>query len=571
MEHSSVLPRLVRFDTSEVDLRSGELCREGLKTRLQEQPLQILMILVEHPGEVVTREMLQKRLWPDGTIVDFEHSINTAVKRLREAIGDDADTPRFIETLPRRGYRFIYPVDVAPSRIESIAVLPLENLSHDPQQEYFSDGLTDALTTSLGQIGALRVISRTSVMQYKGTKKPMPEIARELKVDTLVEGSVLRVGDRVRITAQLIDGVTDRHLWAQSYERDLGDVLGLQAEVASSIAREVQVKLKPQEATRFAKSRAVNPQAYEAYLRAKHTGDLKLFEEAIRLDPQFALPHAGLAGIYQFIWGFMAMRPPHEAYPKAEQAARHALSLDDTLSEAHAVLAMVQLEYNWNFPEAERELRRALELNPNSDYIGYGSIRHSYAHYLLHMGRLAESHAESERAVQISPFDMELRACVGWHCIFAREYDEAERHCREALRKEPNNFRAHMFLGWTYEQKQMFKEAVAEFKAANTAWNEPVLPTASLAHAYAISGRTREARRILTQLTNRSKRGYVSAYDIAVIYAGLGEPDRAFEWLDKAYSERSGFLIYFRADPRLDPLRSDERFQTLLRRIGLPP
>lgn len=373
----------------------------------------------------------------------------------------------------------------------------------------------------------------------------------------------------MRVSAQLIEAPTDRHLWARSYERDLGDVLALQAEVARDIAREVQAKVTPQEAARLASARPVNPQAQEAYLRGYYADDWsigeKLLLEATRLDPQFAQPYIALASHQYFtaLWGFEA---PREAYPKVEELARKGLRLDDSLADAHGYLAMVRLEHDWNWAEAEREFKRALELNPNS-----ADNRHNYAHFLLHMGRVEESRAEAERAVEINPFDTMLRACLGWHCLYTHQYDEAIEHCNRVLQIEPHAYWAHMVLGWVYEEKKMPKEAIAEFKKAPEGFTETVISTAALAHAYAISGNSREAEKILAQLLHRSKRGYVSAYDIAVIYAGLGAKDRVFEWLEKAYGERSSFLVYIKGDPRFEGFRSDERFRALVGRIGLPP
>ena len=461
------------------------------------------------------------------------------------------------------------PTGPATPRIQSLAVLPLENLTGDKNQEYFADGMTEAITTDLAQIGALRVISRGSVMQYKQAKKPLAEIARELNVDAVVEGSVQRAGDRVLVNAQLIEAPTDRHLWAHSYERDLRDLLALQAEVANAIAREVQVKVTPQEAARLASAHPVNPQAQEAYLRGYYADDWsagdKLLLEATQLDPQFAQPYTALASHQYFaaLWGFA---PPREAYPKVEELARKGLRLDDSLADAHGYLALVRLEHDWNWAEAEREFKRALELNPNN-----ADNHHNYAHFLLHMGREEESRAESERAVEINPFDTMLRACLGWHCLYTHRYEEAVEHCNRVLQMMPRAYWAHMVLGWVYEEKKMPKEAIAEFKKAPEGFTDTVMSTAALAHAHAIAGNTPEAKKILAQLLRRSKRGYVSAYDIAVIYAGLGERDRAFEWLEKAYAERSSFLVYIKGDPRFEAFRSDERFQALLHRIGLPP
>src|SRR6266853_518436 len=364
----------IRFGVYEVDLRAGELRKQGRKVKLQEQPFQILQVLLEHPGEVVTREELQRRIWPSDTFVDFDHGIYNAIRRLREALEDSAETPHYVETLARRGYRFVGRLDPAststPSPIRSLAVLPLENLSHDPEQEYFAEGLTEALITTLAKIGELRVVSRTSIMLYKGVRKPLREIARELEVDAIIEGTVLRAADRVRITAQLIDAAKETHLWAESYERDLRDVLTLQSEVAQAVAREVQVKLTPQEQAHIAHVRRVDPEAYEAYLKGRYHWNwrpgvrksIEYFEQAIAKDPTYAAAYAGLADCLSALsaWGVV---PASEGCVKARALAEKALKLDPSSGEAHTSLALAAM-YDFDFLTAQREFERSLELSP---------------------------------------------------------------------------------------------------------------------------------------------------------------------------------------------------------------
>src|SRR5438552_8487247 len=309
----------VRFGVFEVDLRAGELRKQGVKIKLQEQPFHLLQMLLEHPGEIVTREELRGRIWPADTFVDFDQGLNNAIKRLRESLSDSPENPRFIETIPRHGYRFIANLGVTPGQIKSLAVLPLENLSRDPEQEYFAEGLTEALITTLAKIGELRVVSRTSAMQYKGVHKPLREIARELEVDFVVEGTVLRVGRRVRITAQLIDASRETHLWAESYERDLRDVFALQSEVAQAIAREVHIKLTPQDLAHFAQPHPVDPEAYEAYLKGRYHWNRRSrdglgkatqhFQQAIAKDPTYAAAYSGLADCLSVL-GYRRLVPP---------------------------------------------------------------------------------------------------------------------------------------------------------------------------------------------------------------------------------------------------------------------
>src|ERR1700730_8979486 len=344
----------IRFGVFEADFRAGELRKRGVKVKLQEQPLQILQMLVEHPGEVVTRDELQHKIWPADTFVDFEQGLYNGVRRLRDALKDSADKPRFIETLSRRGYRFIGAIDASPRQIQSLAVLPLENLSRDPEQEYCAEVLPEALITTLAKIGELRVVSRTSAMQYKGARKPLPEIARELGVDAIVEGTVLRAGDRVRITAQLIDAPKEMHLWAESYERDLRDVLALQSEVAQAIARQVQVKLTPQDLAHFAQPHPVDPEAYEAYLKGRYHWNrrnaeglgkaMQYFQQAIACDQTYAAAYSGLADCLSNL-SWLCVFSPENGCAKAKELAAQALEMNPSLAESHASLAWATLIY----------------------------------------------------------------------------------------------------------------------------------------------------------------------------------------------------------------------------------
>jgi len=390
----------VRFGVFEVDLRVGELRKRGVKIKLQDQPFQILQILLERSGEVVTREELRGRIWPADTFVDFDQGLNNAIKRLRESLSDSPDNPRFIETVPRHGYRFIGNLGATPGRIKSLAVLPLENLSRDPEQEYFAEGLTEALITTLAKVGELRVVSRTSAMLYKGVHKSMREIARELDVDAIIEGTVLRVGRRVRITAQLIDAAKESHRWAESYERDLRDVLALQTEVAQAIAREIRIKLTPLDQARFAEVVPVEPDAYEAYLRGRYhwnrrSGEglgkaIHYFQQTIAEDPTYAAAYSGLADCLSALgwWGFVS---PNEGCGKA---TLQAVELDPSLSE----LAWASMLYDYDFAAAEREFERSVELNPH-----YPTAHQWFGLYLAMMGRYEEAYTELKRAIRLDP------------------------------------------------------------------------------------------------------------------------------------------------------------------------
>jgi serine/threonine protein kinase/TolB-like protein/Flp pilus assembly protein TadD len=461
-------------------------------------------------------------------------------------------------------------------KINSLAVLPLENLSADKEQDYFADGMTEELIATLGKLGALRVISRTSVMQYKGAHKALPQIGRELNVDAVVEGSVLRSGDRVRITAQLIHAPTDRHLWAESYEGDLRDVLALQSRVAQAIAREIKVALTPEERGNVANTRPVSPAAYEAYLKGRHYWNrmprkvkeaTAYFEQAIDKDPGYALPYTGLADSYATMatWEIGTVSP-QEAMPKASAAALKALSLDDTLSEAHASLAYVKLHYDWDWPGTEKEIKRAIEVNPNN-----ANAHHWYSHYLMTTGRVRESLTESKRALELDPLDPTMNGHMSWQHYYAHQYDQVIQLCRELLEMNPNLFWQHFELGRAYEQRTMFGQAIAEFQKALAISGENTFAISGLGHAYASSNQRPQAQKLLDQLKELTTRRYVAPSDFALIYLGLGEKDEAVKWLQKAYEERCWYMVVLNLDPRLDELRADPRFRDLVHRVGLAP
>jgi eukaryotic-like serine/threonine-protein kinase len=461
---------------------------------------------------------------------------------------------------------------VAP-RIQSLAVLPLQNLSGDAGQEYFADGMTEELTTDLSKIGAVRVISRTSAMRYKGANKSLREIARELNVDGVVEGSVQRSGNRVKITAQLILASTDTHLWADSYERELQDVLALQDDVAKSIANEIKVKLTPGELTRLTSSRAVNPEAYEAYLKGRYfwskrtqEGEqkgLEYFQRAVSLDPGYAPAYSGVADSY-IVLGAHGHLPVNDAFPKARTAAIKALELDEGLAEAHVSLATVKTFYDWDWPSSEREFKRALELNPN-----YATAHHWYSHYLVNVGRLDEAVAEIKRARELDPFGITVNIWLATTLYYSHRYDQAIEQSRKILELYPEWSEVHGSIGDCYAQKGMLAEAVAEWQKELTASGQNQLAT-TLEQAYAVGGYTGYLRKQLDQLKASSQTKPVSPLEFAYTYASLGEKDHAMEWLEKAYEERDPWL-YVKAEPKLDSLRSDPRFKDLLRRLGLPP
>lgn len=617
------------FDVYELDMRAGELRKHGVKLRLQGQPLQILAALLQRAGSVVTREELRSQLWPADTFVDFDHSLHNAIARLREVLGDSADTPRYIETLPRRGYRFIAPVRVvetslpqppaqsgqprkvsadvkagkshallafamltvvvigsifwlertanaptnAAPRLDSIAVLPLDNLSGDASEDFFVDGMTDQLITDLAKVGSLRVISRTSVMRYKGTKKGLPEIARELNVNAIVEGSVIRSGQRVRVTAQLLEAPTDQHLWAETYDRDLGDVLKLQGEVADAIAQQVRAQLTPQQQTSLRSARPVAPAAYDAYLRGRFyftTGFTKpdslkkaqhYFEDAIQEDPNFALAYAGLADTYVYL-AFAGQMSRDRAYQSAKEATGKAQELDDSIGEIHDTLGVLSWQFEWDWDAADREFNRAIALAPS-----YSCAHEDRSIFLAFRGRRAEALSEITKIDQVDSGPSAAGA-ESWTYYELRDYPNLIAASRRALLVDPNDWSQHYHLGIGYEGVGKLQEAISEYQEAFQLSDDDPNVTISLAHAYSAIGKRAEAQKILRELERKSKGAHISPYTLATLYAELGDKDRAFELLDKAYSERS-LDLSFAADLRLDTLRADPRFQHLLRRIGL--
>jgi serine/threonine protein kinase/TolB-like protein/Flp pilus assembly protein TadD len=462
-----------------------------------------------------------------------------------------------------------------PGQIQSLAVLPLANLSHDPQQEYFADGMTDELITDLAKIDVLRVISRTSVMHYKGSKKTLPEIARELNVDAVVEGTVERSVDRVRIRAQLIHAADDRHLWAESYERDVRDVLALQDEVARTIANEIKVKLTPHEQAQLTSARPVNPQVHELYLKGRYYWNkrtpealkksLEYFQQAIDKDPSYALGYAGMADAYAMLGsGEYGILPPKEAFPKAEAAAMKALELDNVLAEPHATLGYSK-DFDWDWQGAEREFQQAINLNP-----GYTTAHHWYAIHLTGLGRNTEAIAEIRKAESLDPLSIIISADAAWVFYFARRYEQEGEQARKTLEMDPNFAIAHMYLSYSYLHMAKDKEAVAEMKKAVDLSGGSLPMVGNLAYIYALAGRRYEAIKILSDLRTRSKREFVSPDVFAQIYTGLGNKDQAIAWLEKGYERRSDFAGLLKVLPELDPLRSDPRFEALVRRVGLP-
>ena len=629
--------RTVRFGTFEADLEARELRKSGVKIKLHGQPFELLAMLLERPNEVVLREDLRQRLWPTDTFVDFDHGVNTAVNRLREALGDSAENPRFIETVPRRGYRFIAPVELRASvmpgsnaavagtssseaqrvttqampripnrravvwaaaalvaialiaglsssrirqrlfgrrspQIRSLAVLPLVNLSSDKDQDYFTDGITEELTTDLGKISALRVISRTSAMQYKGTKKPLPEIARELNVDALIEGTVTRSGNHLRITANLVQAFPEKHLWAESYDSQVGDALTVQGEISRAVAREVKVQLTQNERSLLAAARPVNPEAQDLYLRGLYTfrgrdraeaeKAIDYFRRAIEKDPNYAAAYAGLANVYSD-W-IPGMSRPRDRMPKAKESALKALSLDETLADAHSSLGSIELFYDWDWNAAEKEFKRTMELNPN----------HVWSHEwhsrgLVTSGRTEEAIAEAELSLGLSPSPLDWDVPI-WVFLLARRYDLALQREQETLELEPNFSFGHFELAQIYEHEGREKEAAQEFLKADELFGMDSKKVAELRETIAKSGAQGYWKRTLENYKETARSNYAPSVLVAATCVRLHDKECAVEWLEKGFEERDDLMINLKVEPVFDRLRMEPRFQELVRRVGIP-
>lgn len=636
--------RRLAFDEFEIDLRSRELWVRGNRVRLQDQPFQVFRVLLEQRGEIVTRDELKRALWPVDTFVDFDDGLNTAVRKIRDVLGDSTEKPRFIETIPRRGYRFIGRLaDVRPAilsspteesianavqeilplvpppgaasvpapaklprarlsvlllalavlavfsvavllyrgsakgakhpAIKSLAVLPLKNLSGDPNQDYLADGMTEALIGRLAGIRDLRVISRTSVMQFKETKRAVPDIAKTLGVDAIVEGSVIRDGNRIRVHAQLIRAATDEHFWSEAYDRELRDVLTLQSDVAQSIAQKVAVTITGDERARLTAARPVSPEVYESYLKGRSVLDktynragleesIGYFEEAAKRDATFAPAYVGLADAYDRLGTIFIGTPPGETRPRVVNAAQKALELDPGLPEAHVLLADVY-QQQWRWSDAQAEYKRALDLSPNDAAAHVG-----FAHWLLAQGRTQEAVTWTARGRQLDPIAVS-GATTGETLFFARRYDESIRELRSVLAVHPDSADALWYLGYSFIANGQPEEAIPVLEQAVSLTNRSPGVIGVLIRAYAHAGRSQDALRFLDELKQRRQKGYVPAGAFVNAYLGLGDNEQAFAWLERGYQEQSNILQFLKVHPYFDPLRGDPRFKDLLRRVGL--
>jgi len=567
----------IRFGLFEVDLRSRELRKKGHKLRLQEQPFQLLTLLLEKPNEVVTREEIQGKIWGDDTFVDFEHGVNRAINKLRETLGDSADNPRFIETLSRRGYRFIAPVqrDLQPPNNgrKMLIVLPFTNMNCGAEQEYFSDGLTEEMIAHLSRLnpGRLGVIARTSAMQFKNTSKDIKVIGQELGVQFALEGSIRRAGNRIRITAQLIQVSDQTHLWAESYDRELKDVLAIQKDVAERIGRSLTFELVADQRTLVPRSISSDTEAYELYLRGRYYLNQRVeqscekavdyFNEALQKYPAYAPAYAGLADAYTVI-GFYGAIPPKAAFEKAKAAAKTASLLDDKLSEAHTILGYATLQYDWDWPAAEAEHKRAIELNPNwYEYDWYGFN-------LAQVGQFPEALAALEYARRIDPLSLVIACHIGWTFYFAREYEKSVRHLEKTVEFNPGFPLARYHLGKTYLQTHDFSRGIEQLQSAVEGSGQHPGALAALAYALGAAGRQSEGREVLAKVLSLQQHRHVLAYFVAFAMSSLSSKDETLEWLVKAYEERSGWILHLHYEPAFDHLRSHPRFVGLLKRIN---
>ena len=573
----------VRFGVFEIDPRAGELRKRGVRLRLQEQPLALLLALLERPGEVVTRAELRQRLWPSDTFVDFDHSLATSINKIRSALGDSATSPRFVETLPRRGYRFLAGVEKAPANGTSpapheaatgaVAVLPFENGGGDTAAEYLSDGLTDSIIMSLSSLPAVRVMARTTVFRYKGRDVDPRVIGRELGVGAVLVGRVSQRSGRVLISAELVDAANGWQLWGAQYDCEPANLSSVEGAVATDICRALRLKLSPAQCTRLARHSSGDPAAHWSYLKGRYEANkltaaglergIAHFRDAVRLDPRHAPAHAALAAAYNLL-GFYGIRPPAEVFDKARTAALAALALDDGLADAHAVMASVLKVCDWNWAGAEREYRRALELNP-----GDASAHHWYADFLSALGRSDEALHQIRLAQESDPLSLRINVELAWNSYMARDYVRSIEYARLTLAMEATCAAAHLTLGLALEQTGQHADAIAAFRTACERSGRNPAAAAALGHALA-GGERSEALALLDELTARAARGYVSPYCIALLHAGLGDADSALACLRQALDAHDFWLVWMVREPRFDTLRDDPRFGALADRIGLP-
>ena len=573
-------PKLVRFGDYEADLPAGQLRKRGLKVRLPEQAFEVLAVLLEHPGEVVTREELRRHLWPEDVFVDFDNNLNSAVARLREALNDSAERPRFIETLPKRGYRFIAGLSEpapapqpAPARRPKLVVLPFANLSGDPAQEYFSDAITDETITALASLAPeqLGVIARTTAMHYKGTQKDVARIGRELGVDYVVEGSVHRADEQIGINVQLIEVRDQTHLWTGQYHADLREIFDIESAAVQAIAAQIGIT-----AHRAARKPTKDLEAYNLYIQGRYHLERgtpggyakarQCFEQAVARDPEFALAYDSLA---EFHWtmGFMGFVPPKEALSAGIFHVLRALEIDNTLAETHALLAQYRKQLDFDWSQVHREMNRAQQLNPASPVV---RLRHAVTGLMPH-GRMEEAIREVETALELDPLSPNTRGWLGVMLWLGRVYDRGIEQGRLMIELDPTGWRGDFVIGLCWREKRMFDEAVAAHRRATELSGGTPLVLGWLGLALAESGNAVEARAMLERFRAIAAQGYVPPTSFAWIHLGLGDTDHFFACMDRAIDARDHMLMPIKTYPFLDPIRSDPRYLALLRRMNLEP
>jgi TolB-like protein/Tfp pilus assembly protein PilF len=572
---------VIRFSVFEADLRAGELRRNGSKVKLQEQPFQILAMLLERPGEIVTREELRARLWSANTFVDFDHGLNSAIRRLRDALGDSAENPGFVETLGRRGYRFIAPVAsrVLQERqhepIESVAVLPFANRTADPNTDYLSDGITESLINNLSQISTLRVMARSTVFRYKGKDADPRKAGRDLHVRAVLSGRLLKHGSSLIIQAELMDVATGSQLWGGQYNRQAEDVFLLQDDLSREISEKLRLRLTGDEKQRLTKRYTEDAEAYRLYLKGRYHWNKRnpeglqkavdYFQQALNRDPAYPLAYAGLADTYAYLSFFLVV-PPRQAMPKAKTAAVRALEIDDHLAEAHVSLGYVSFTYDGDWSAAGKHFEQALALNPI-----YSGAHTFYAFYLNSLGRSEEALAVAKRALDLDPASPAVSHSLAVQLYLARQFDQAIEQAHNTLEMDANFAISYQLLGEVHVSKGLYREGLLALEKFSALSRTSPMSRALVGYSHARLGERSAALRIIEELTSASEHSFIPAFLYALVYAGLEDKDQAFGWLEKAYEERFNRLAYLKQDALWDPLRSDPRFIDMLRRLGIPP
>ena len=619
-------PAILRFGVFEMDARAGELRKHGVRTKLQDQPFHVLTLLLQRPGEVVSREELRLQIWGADTFIDFDNGLNTSINKLREALGDSADTPRFIETMPRRGYRFIAPVERLDDRgrsaervsrqgdtvvtnrnsprrkaflaasgvalvaalaiwlaffrtkadvIDSLAVLPFASDNSDPGTEYLSDGITESLINNLSQLPNLRVMARSTVFRYKGKDADPQKAGNNLHVHAVLSGRLLQHGDTLIVHAELMDVRTGAQLWGGLFNRKMGDVLALQADLSKEIAERLKLRLTGEERQLLAKRYTVDAEAYRFYLKGRYYWNKRspegmqkaasYFQQAIDEDPTYALAYAGLADTYVYL-SFFNVVPPRDAMPKAKAIAEKALELDGQLAEAHVSLGYISYTYDWDWPAAGRHFDQALALNPT-----YTIAHYFYPFYLSSSGRSQEALGVAKSALDLDPASPSASHNLAVQFYFARQFNQAIEQCHKTLEMDPNFVVAYQVLGEAYLAEGMNREAVPVLEKYSALSQGGADSLALLGYSHARLEERTHALRMLQELTAASKKSFVPAFFFALVYAGLEDKDQAFTWLERAYNERYTRFAYLKLEALWDPLRSDQRFSDLVRRVGIPP